>query len=144
VDDGEATPWDALRETLARLVEETGAEAAAVLDQSNDLWCASPPTNDVALAAERLQERELSGARGASLRKGAHLSMARIEEHGDSYVAESFAGIYVVALWFAGTFDPFTARARLRAALPRIEALTLALPPPDGPAGGEGGAKLRG
>lgn len=66
------------------------------------------------------------------------------EAPNDSYLGESFAGIYVLVVGFDGTFDPFRARARVREALPRIEALTLALPPPDGPAAGEGASKLRG
>lgn len=136
--------WEALREALARLAAETEAASAAVLDESNDLWCAWPPTDETARAAERLYLRELTGPRGASLRKGGRLSIARVHEPPeDSYLAESFAGIYVLALWFDGPFDAFTTRVRLRAALPRIEALTVALPPPDGPAGGEGAAKLR-
>jgi hypothetical protein len=61
----------------------------------------------------------------------------------DSYDAESFAGIYVVVVWVEGSPDSTLVRARLRAAIPKIEALTIALPPPDGPDATAGASKVR-
>jgi hypothetical protein len=61
----------------------------------------------------------------------------------DRYVATSFAGIYAVIVWFAGPFEPDMIRAKLRRALPEIEALTLAMPPSGGPGFDEGAAKIR-
>jgi hypothetical protein len=135
---------EALREALHELVVEAGASYAAVLDQSNDLWCSTPLFSHVAAAADRFYAAEVADKRDA-LRRGSRLRVARSrKEPEDSYVAESFAGIYVLLLGFDGEFDPFTADAKLRAALPRIERLTLALPPPDGPVAGDGVRKMRG
>ena len=58
------------------------------------------------------------------------------------YVAESFASIYVLVVWFDVAFEPELVRARIRRALPRIEALTLSLPP-SGPGTDEGAIKRR-
>ena len=48
------------------------------------------------------------------------------------------ASLYVIAVWLDEEFDTEFVRARIRLALPRIEALTLAVPPFDGPEGGGG------
>jgi hypothetical protein len=91
-------------------------------------------------AADRFYRAEVA-PRAASLRRGGRLSVANVDGD-DRYIAESFAGIYVVVVWFEGPFELDLARARVRRAQPRIEALTLALPPPDGPGTGTRGAKL--
>ena len=57
-----------------------------------------------------------------------------------SYIAESFAGIYVLVAWFNEPSDAYLA---IRQAIPRIEGLTLSLPPPDGPDATEGAGKAR-
>jgi len=49
---------------------------------------------------------------------------------------KSFAGIYVLAVDFEATFNAFIVRAAARRALPKIETLTLLLPPPQGPGSG--------
>ena len=49
------------------------------------------------------------------------------------FVAESFAALYLVILWFEQAFDRDWVRACVRHALPTIEGLTVALPPTDGP-----------
>ncbi len=56
-------------------------------------------------------------------------------EGDDRYVAESFAGIYAVVVWFDRPFEPPLVHARIRRSLPEIEALILALPPPGGSGG---------
>ncbi len=45
--------------------------------------------------------------------------------------AESFAGVYMVLLLFDAPFEAVDVSALVRHALPEIEALTVALPPPD-------------
>ena len=75
------------------------------------------------------------------LTRGSGLSLVRQKPDGRAFVAESFASIYVVVVWLEPDFDPFTARKVVREALPRIEALTLALPPPFGPDAGEGAGR---
>lgn len=59
------------------------------------------------------------------------------------YAAESFASVYVLVVWFTDLTDPTAHTPALRAALPRIEALMVALPPPDGPGSGSGAALVR-
>ncbi|WP_437953469.1 hypothetical protein WME98_24390 [Sorangium sp. So ce296] len=136
--------WKALRDTLRDLVARAGAAAAAVIDESNNIWCAWPVASTVPPLAARFAERELAGRPGPSLRRGGRLRVAHpAGSPDDSYMAESFGGIYVLVLWFNGPFDPDFQRARLRRELPRIEALTVALPPPDGPDATEGAAKQR-
>lgn len=51
----------------------------------------------------------------------------------DRYVALSFANIYTLVVAFDVAVLPHMVRARMRRALPVIEALTLALPPSGGP-----------
>ena len=51
----------------------------------------------------------------------------------ERYVAESFAAIYVVVVWFDDAFDLKDVEAKVHEALPEIEAIVLAMPPFDGP-----------
>jgi hypothetical protein len=55
----------------------------------------------------------------------------------------SFAGVYVLLLWFAEAFSELAVRRAVHQALPAIEALTVALPPPDGLAVGSGADPAR-
>jgi hypothetical protein len=65
---------------------------------------------------------------GAEVREGSGPSTAR-----PSYVAQSFAGIYVLVLVYAEPFDELRAERAIVEALPRIERLVLALPSRDPP-----------
>jgi hypothetical protein len=56
--------------------------------------------------------------------------------------ARSFAGIYVLVLWH-DWFDDRPVSGTVEEALPLIEALVIALPPPDGPDATSGAAKMR-
>ena len=64
------------------------------------------------------------------LRKGGHLHLLRSVEPPFA-AAESFAGVYMVLLLFHGPFVASEVSPIVRHALPEIEALTVALPPPD-------------
>jgi hypothetical protein len=48
----------------------------------------------------------------------------------------------VVCVWFGAPFELELVRARVRRSLDRIEALTLALPPPGGPDSDSGAGKM--
>ena len=140
----EIPEWKALRDALRDLVTHAGGCAAAVVDASGSLWCIWPVAPTTLPPAERFLERELAEPQRVALRRGGRLRVAHpAEPSEDSYLAASFGGIYVLVLWFKGSFDPDFQQARLRRELPRIEALTVALPPPDGPEAGEGAAKQR-
>ena len=128
--------WRALYEALADLCDETGATHGAVFDEAPIMWCAyntdEVTPHDVEISATDVFTREVAPIK-ASVRRGARLSVCRSGRDDALYIAESFAGIYVLALWFRARFLEELVRARVRIALPKIEALTLALPPPDGP-----------
>jgi hypothetical protein len=139
--------WAALRRELQALLEAAGGDLAAVIDEGNMLWCWSPASKDaqVAAAADRFYKEEVAPLSPA-LHRGGHLHAAHRDPHWRtwrSYVAESFAGIYVVVLWHDGSRETGALLAHLREAIPRIEPLTVAMPPPDGPGAGEAAGKLR-
>jgi hypothetical protein len=139
--------WAALRAALDALVGTTGAVRAAVVDEGNFLWCWSDPKDDedILVYMNAFHEREIASLR-PPLHRGGHVRLALRDpfwRSGRSYVAESFAAIYVLVVWFDGAQDLSLRAAQIHAALPRIEALTLAIPPPDGPATTRGASKLR-
>jgi hypothetical protein len=140
--------WSKLDEALGKLARACGGSFAFVLDEGNGLWCVSlaegPPTTSTShedRAADRFYEKEMV-PRLTAMRRGSPLDVASVDGP-DRYVGMSFAGIYAVVVWFDSSFSPELVRARIRRALPEIEALTLALPPPDGPGADAGAAKAR-
>ncbi len=48
------------------------------------------------------------------------------------YVAQSFATVYILVLWFKAPYDEAWVCAAIKKALPTIEQLTTSLPPPNG------------
>lgn len=56
--------------------------------------------------------------------------------------ARSFANIYVLVVWISGPYDETTTRTEMQRSLPRVEALTVSLPPPS-PEPAEGVGKQR-
>jgi hypothetical protein len=126
---------NALHAVLLDLATECEASCVAVIDDGNGLWCTSHIGFEK--AADRFYRTEIALQPDVHLRRGKPLHVVRDQPPDRAYLAESFASIYVVVMFFDRAFDPFTTRTRLRAALPRIEALTLALPPPFGPDGSD-------
>jgi hypothetical protein len=145
--------WLSLHEALIELVIACRGAFAAVVDEGNGLWCIGRPTTDATLdsaapdnerAMDQFYRAEIA-PRSTSLRRGVKLDIVCRPDAADGeprYIAESFASIYVLVMWFDGPFEAELARARLKRALPRIEALTLSLPP-SGPETGEGAGKAR-
>jgi hypothetical protein len=139
--------WKQLYLALANLAAECGGTFAFVIDQGNGLWCVglanSGPTTVTMpedRAADRFYKNEMVPRLGG-LRRGSRLDVAKTDGD-DLYVGVSFAGIYAVVVWFDGAFDPALARARIRRALPEIEALTVGLPPSGGPGFDEGAQRV--
>jgi hypothetical protein len=66
----------------------------------------------------------------ATLHKGGHVHVT-VNEPGFGYVARSFAAIYVLVVVYDHPFDELGAERAVRAALPAIERLVVALPPLD-------------
>lgn len=140
--------WSKLYEALAALARTSGGTFAFVVDEGNGLWCVgladSPPTTATRhedQAADRFYRDEVV-PRMTSLRHGIRIDVVKNDGTG-RYVALSFASLYVVVVWFEGTFEPALVRARIRRALPEIEALTVALPPSGGPGHDAGARKAR-
>lgn len=136
--------WARLHAALSELVSACEASFAAIIDEGNGLWCVAyskhiPRGGDE--AADLFYRTEVSPRAKAMLR-GARLSIDK-RDGDDRYIAESFASIYVVVVWFHEPSAPDLLQARVRRALPRLEALTLALPSPDDPGGDVGARKLR-
>jgi hypothetical protein len=134
-----------LRQALTQLTEHCGGMYAAVVDEGNALWATghARTTSDMAgaeKAADRFYRNEIA-PRALDMRRGATLSV-QVLSGPDLYIAESFAALYVVVVWFGDEFAPELARAHLLRELPRIEAITLSLPPIGGPGNTAGAASM--
>jgi len=131
---------EALTLALAELVRDCGATLGAIVDESSVVWCMAPASEEAKAIVDQFFRTEIAPNIKALLH-GHRLSIHRASGP-QCYVAESFAALYVLALWLNAEFDTDFVRARIRLALPKIEALTLAVPPFDGPEG-SGGAQKR-
>lgn len=137
--------WRALNDALVRLATKSHALSATVMDEGYAVWSEAnaegvirePLVDQV----ERFYRVEIE-PRIPEMRHGATVSMHSLTGP-DFYIAQSFASLYVVIVWFGAAFDVFSATEALRAALPEIEAITLSLPPWDGPDAGSGGVAKR-
>lgn len=102
-----------------------------MLDTTGQDYGASSPLPDGWQAlAEAVVPLVIEATREHPLRKGGHLHLLRSVEPPFA-AAESFAGVYMVLLLFDAPFEAGDVSALVRHALPEIEALTVALPPPD-------------
>lgn len=131
--------WEHLQAELADLV--LGAEAfnAYVFDVWNNFWCAAhsyayAPDEELARLIQLVAKE-----RHVALTHGGHLDTALSVPDAHLFV-KTYGSCYVLLLRFAGDFSVEQVRSRVHAAIPRIEALTLLLPPPDGPES-DGGAR---
>ena len=131
---------EALTLALAELVRDCGATLGAIVDESSVVWCTAPASETAKETVDWFFRTEIA-PNIKTLLHGHRLSIHRATGP-HRYVAESFAALYVIALWLEEEFDTDFVRARIRLALPKIEALTLAVPPFDGP-DGSGGAQKR-
>jgi hypothetical protein len=123
--------WVALCGALADLTKRTGAANAVVMDGFNDLWARahvlSEPEQHQAFV---LLEQVLASAQ-PRLERGGSVDVLN-DGDGPLFIAQSFAAVYVLIVWFHQPFSGSWVRAIVRKALPRIESLTIRLPPPDG------------
>ncbi|MDI1444066.1 hypothetical protein [Polyangium sp. 6x1] len=160
----EIPAWLQLHRRLVSLQDEVGAMNAIVCDLSGSLLCYGlsrrPQTGLAAWEAPSLRLTELELQRELSTlgemfarvlrarppgkdRPGASFTVVLADDEPFVY-AQSFAGVYVLLLWFSGPFTPFPVAPRVRSALPSIEALTVMLPPPEGPSRESGAMRMRG
>ena len=135
--------WNALAAELDSLASASGAENAIVADETSLLWCRARAMTplDTERAFSRLA-MALGPDGGRDLARGHKLRYAAADVPPYTY-AESFAGIYVLLLWFTEPFVEFRVHGLVHRALPEIERLTVALPPPDGPDSTAGEARKR-
>ncbi|HYQ30504.1 MAG TPA: hypothetical protein VER04_24910, partial [Polyangiaceae bacterium] len=115
-----STELEALRGALAELVHDCGATLGAIVDESSVIWCTVPPSENAEEIVDQFFRTEVEPNIKALLH-GHRLSIHQAAGP-HRYVAESFAALYVVALWLEAEFDTELVRARIRLALPKIEA----------------------
>ena len=129
--------WRALQLLLDEIRGVTGAQNALVFDSSCRMWCAALAyfTMDPTLAAETVAGA-LAGL-DTPLHRGGVLDGPTPRHLGFGY-ARAFANVYVLLLRFSGPFEVTLVRDTTEPFLPRLEALTLALPPPEDPGGADG------
>lgn len=120
---------------LTDLVCDTGATNVVVMDAFNDLWCRSQGWLVEQRAFDALAHALSTAAK--PLNRGGKIDVAN-----ERVRSVSFAGVYVLILLFDARYERASIDFAIRRALPRIEALTTALPPPDGPGGNEAEGKL--
>jgi len=123
--------WRALRGKLGELTLSAPCDNAFVLDAWGNLWCS-------AMSAKRESLDAIVTATDAALRalkpplpRGGKLDRV-VRLHLDAYL-RSFGSAYILFLLFPASFDVDHVRPIVNAELPRIAALTAALPPPEGP-----------
>ncbi|TKC98204.1 hypothetical protein [Polyangium fumosum] len=159
----EIPAWLKLHRLLVSLQDGVGATNAIVCDLAGSLLCYGlsrrPQNGPAALEVPSLRlteaefererstlgemfERVLRARAPGNDKPGARFTVALADEEPFAY-AQSFGG-YVLLLWFSGPFTPFPLAAKIRPALPAIEALTVMLPPPEGPSRGAMAMPMRG
>jgi hypothetical protein len=124
--------WGELRRELEVVARAAAAFNAYVVDAWGVAWCAASHFEHI--WPEDLAElvRLAEECRRVPVARGGKLDLALSGPKGHAYL-RTYASCYVVVLRYAGPFDEAKAREAVSAALPRIESLTLRLPPPDGP-----------
>lgn len=128
-------PWAKLRTELALLASRTHGTDACVLDAWGNIWCVGIAT-ETTMPFERIQTAlDYLATLKPPLQRGGRLDGALDVQNSHMY-ARSFASVYVILIIFAGPFSLSFVRKTVQAAAPKIEVLTLALPPPDGPMSG--------
>jgi hypothetical protein len=120
-----------LSAALERLSSASGAVNAVVLDAWYELWCRARVLSfhDQDLVISIL--RRALASTDKPLQQGGRVHWVDAEGDPPSF-AVSFAGVYVLVLWFDAPASELAVRRAVNQALPTIEALTIALPPPDG------------
>jgi hypothetical protein len=134
--------YKALERELKKVCDATHSANALVFDHVGIIWWSAK----VFLDAERRVVFDFVDSvvrsMGTRLKRGGRLDHSI---HGEKYslYCKSFAATYVVGVLFDGPPPDFLVRRVVKAALPRIEALTLSLPSPSGPGSNQGVAAKR-
>jgi hypothetical protein len=144
--------WKALQSELKQVGKACSARLVAVISTGNVLWCASRTDFDVVDPLADAFYLAVIAPRRQRLKRGERIDIVR-RDADDICFARTYAGIYVLVVWISRfvdenspdelrSVDENAVRAEMQRALPRIEALTISLPPPD-PEPAEGVGKAR-
>ena len=128
----QSAEWDELQRELEAVAVAAHAFNAYVFDVWDNLWCAAHGFSDVPREDVAKLIHAAAARRGVSLVRGGKLDTCISEFVGYVYL-RTYGSCYVLLLRFPGPFDQDKARGAVTEALQRLEALTLRLPPPDGP-----------
>jgi hypothetical protein len=123
--------WEALRRELESVAQRAKAFNAYVFDAWDNQWCAARGFSDVP-RDDLVDIVHTAIGRRTPLRRGGTLDTVVSGRTGHAYL-KSFGSCYVLLLRYAGGFDDDLTRTVVMDELARIEALTMALPSPDGP-----------
>lgn len=116
---------------LRDLTERARAMNAFVFDATGLVWCSGWRPHGEGLDHLFAHVKAILESLEPPLQRGGKLDDLVLGEHRPMYCS-SFAGMYVLGVWFETDTNLFVARRMIRDALPKIEAMTLSLPPPDG------------
>jgi len=120
-----------LAKELERLAVDVYASHAIVFDAWGLVWCAGPSLEGNSQAILLTQIKTVLEGLSKPLARGGKLD-ALYGTLVPVLYCRSFASVYVLALWTSKSTVEFLMRKAVRDALPKIEALTVALPPPGG------------
>jgi len=124
--------WRALRDELEAISARTHAFNAYVFDAWDNLWCSAHSFESVASDDLLGFVHRMLARSHVSLVRGGVLDDCVSDSRGYVYV-RSYASCYVLVLRFSSRPECSLARAVVEAELDKLEALTLKLPPSDGP-----------
>ena len=124
--------WEELRKALEALADATGAFNAYVLDAWDYLFCAARWFEHVYADDLAAVVRAAVARNGIPLQRGGKLDLTILHQNCPTYL-RTYGSCYVLVLRFAAPFEEGEVRQRVAAVLPRLELLTISLPPPDGP-----------
>ena len=123
--------WEGLASALRDLATAANATNAFVVNPSGLVWCRAHQVPRDLYRMVMQETRNALARLTTPLARGGQLEHACADPENPAYF-KSYAGVYVLVLWFAAPYQPLAVRKLVNEALPRIEELTLALPPTDG------------
>lgn len=131
-----------LARELRVLVENAHATNAFVFDAWGIIWCSAALTFGDDETRLYAQVPEVLEAVNPPLARGGKLDRLFAHDTSPMYCV-SFAASYILGLWLSPEANEFRARRLVKRALPRVEVMTLSLPPPNGPDTSSGAQRSR-
>jgi hypothetical protein len=133
--------WQALQRELEAVAREAKAFNAYVFDAWDKLLCSAHGFSEMPRQDLLDLIRAGIGRAGKPLQRGGTLDTC-VTRPGHAYL-KTYGSCYVVLVRYPGPFNEKLTRSSVADALPRIEALTLRLPPSGGPGSHPGEASKR-